>query len=245
MAEELLKNFKEIVVEKPADNIIKQIKELISSGQIKAGDKLPSERMLSERFGVGRTSVRDALQKLEFYGILKTMPQSGTIVAGLGETALIGMINNVLELHQDDFQSLMEARFVLEIESARLAAIRATESDTKAIEESLETFGNKVKMGEAGIEEDHMFHLRVADASKNSILKSLLLFTVSDMVNFAKKYNICRDERYKQAYLEHEAILTHIKNRNDVEAGEAMRHHLKANFDYIPSNEMNSNGSSR
>ena len=239
MSEEILKNFKEIVIEKPVDKIINQIKELISSGQLKSGDRLPSERMLCDRFGVGRTAVREALQKLEFYGILKTMPQSGTIVAGLGETALVGLINNVLELHQEDFRSLMEARFVLEIESARLAAKRATSQDVAAMEEAHRLFAEKVQIDDAGIEEDHMFHLRIAEASKNSILKSLLLFTVSDMISFAHEYDICRDKRYKDALKEHQTILDYIKQGKADQAGEAMRNHLKSNFDYIPNTEVN------
>ena len=116
MAQELLNTFKEIVIEKPGDKIIKQIQELISSGQLKPGDKLPSERMLSEKFGVGRTYVRDAIRKLEFYGILKTLPQSGTVVAGLGITALEGLISDVLQLQGNDFHSLIETRVLLGIE---------------------------------------------------------------------------------------------------------------------------------
>jgi GntR family transcriptional repressor for pyruvate dehydrogenase complex len=59
--------FKEIEVEKPADLIIKQIRQLISSGRLKPGMRLPSERVLAERFGVGRGHIREALKKLEFY----------------------------------------------------------------------------------------------------------------------------------------------------------------------------------
>ena len=69
-----------IQVESPAEKIILQIKELINSNQLKPGDRLPSERLLSEKFGVGRSYVREAILKLEFYGLLKTSPQSGTYV---------------------------------------------------------------------------------------------------------------------------------------------------------------------
>ena len=57
----MLKNFREIAVETPVDKIIKQIRSLITSGQLQPGDKLPSERKLAERLGVGRTHVRDAI----------------------------------------------------------------------------------------------------------------------------------------------------------------------------------------
>ena len=80
----MLKHFTTLKDITPADKIIKQIRNLITSGQLNPGDKLPSERKLAEKFGVGRTSVRDAIRKLEFYGILKTLPQSGTVVTGIG-----------------------------------------------------------------------------------------------------------------------------------------------------------------
>ena len=76
-----LENFKEVQIEKPSDLIIKQLRHLITSGQLKPGDKLPSERQLSEKMGIGRTYVRDAIKKLEYYGVLKTLPQSGTVVS--------------------------------------------------------------------------------------------------------------------------------------------------------------------
>ena len=61
---DFLRNFQEIEVESPSDKIIKQIKGLITSGQLKPGDRLPPERKLAERLGVGRTPVRDAIRKI-------------------------------------------------------------------------------------------------------------------------------------------------------------------------------------
>jgi len=96
----MLKKFQEIAVETPVDKIINQIRNLISSGQLNPGDRLPSERKLAEKLGVGRTYVRDAIAKLEFYGILKTLPRSGTVVEGIGITALEGLITDVLKLEE-------------------------------------------------------------------------------------------------------------------------------------------------
>ena len=65
-------------------NIIYKIKDLINFKNLEPGDKLPSERMLAEKFGVTRSNIREAIQKLEFYGLLKSIPQSGTFVANIG-----------------------------------------------------------------------------------------------------------------------------------------------------------------
>ena len=101
----MIENFREIKVETPHNKIIRQIRSLITSGQLRPGDRLPSERKLAEKFGLGRSVVRDAILKLEIYGIVKTHPQSGTVVAGIGLVALEGLITNVLELDQHDFNS--------------------------------------------------------------------------------------------------------------------------------------------
>ena len=177
--------FKEVQVEKPTDKIIQQIKELIRSGQLKPGDKLPPERKLVEQLGVGRGHVREALRKLEFYGILKTLPQSGTVVEGLGVKALEGLITDVLELERPDFYSLVETRYMLEINSVRLAAERRTEQDLASLEKALSEFAKKVEKGEQGVEGDLMFHLKIADISKNTVLRSLILIVIPDMIRFS------------------------------------------------------------
>jgi len=222
----MLKNFSEIRVESSVDKIIRQIRELITSGQLSPGDKLPPERKLSEVFGVGRTSVRDAIKKLEFYGILRTIPQSGTVVAGLGITALEGLITDVLKLEKSDFSSLVETRVILETNSARLAAKHRTEEDIKAIQNALKAYELKVKNGESAVEEDLMFHLKISEASKNSVLNSLMLIITPDIVNSFVELKVCTDVRFLKTIEEHQQILQHIINQNESAASAAMRIHL-------------------
>ena len=222
----MLENFSEIRVESPVDKIIRQIRELITSGQLSPGDKLPPERKLSEVFGVGRTNVRDAIKKLEFYGILKTMPQSGTVVAGLGITALEGLITDVLKLEKSDFSSLVETRVILETQSAQFAAQRRTSDDIVAIEKALLAYEEKVKNGESAVEEDLMFHLKIAEASKNSVLNSLMLVITPDIVNSFTELKVCTDVRFVKAAEEHRMILQHIVDQDAEAAYKAMQNHL-------------------
>lgn len=219
--------FQEIVLEKPADKIIKQIKTLISSGQLNPGDRLPSERKLGEMFGVGRSHVREALRKLEFYGILRTLPQSGTVVAGLGVKALEGLISDVLQIEATDFHSLVETRLILEINAARLAAERATPEDIQNICSALQEFSEKAKMGEEAVEEDLMFHLKIAEASKNSVLKSLTLIIIPDMITYSRNLNICGDGKSLEALNEHQKVFDCIQNGDSDGAALAMQEHLQ------------------
>jgi GntR family transcriptional repressor for pyruvate dehydrogenase complex len=223
----MLENFSEIRVETPVDKIIKQIRALITSGQLAPGDRLPAERKLAEKLGVSRSNVRDAIQKLEFYGILKTLPQSGTVVAGIGITALEGLITDVLKLEKSDFSSLVETRVILEVNATELAAVRRTPEDIIELNKALAAYEKKIRAGEQAVEEDLLFHLKIAEASKNAVLKSLMLIITPDIVNNFIQYKVCDDNSELKVYYEHEQILEHIINRDAEAAAEAMRAHLQ------------------
>lgn len=223
--EHVLSNLKVVSLDKPVDVIIKQIKELLVTGQLKPGDRLPPERKLSEKFGVGRTYVREAIHKLEFYGILKTRPQSGTFVASIGISALENLISDVLQLDAYSFMSLVETREVLELSSVALACERHRDDDIKVLEESLNSFRNKVSQGIRGADEDMLFHLTIADISKNKVLKSLLLIIVPDILSNYSVFNVC-DKKADKALQEHIDIFNHIKNRDVEQATAVMKQHL-------------------
>lgn len=223
----MLENFTEIRTESPIDKIIKQIRSLITSGQLKPGDRLPSERKLAEKLSVSRSHLRDSIRKLEFYGILKTLPQSGTVVAGMGLVALESLITDVLKIEKSDFTSLVETRVILEISAAKLAAERRTDEDISEIKKALIAYEIKIKEGNNAVEEDLMFHLKIAEASKNAVLKSLMLIITPDIVhNFIQK-KVCDEKTEFKALKEHQKILDHIIKGNGNAASKAMKAHLK------------------
>lgn len=218
--------FQGIEITKPSDLIIKQIRDLISSRVLKPGQRLPSERMLAERFQTGRGYVREALKKLEFYGILKTLPQSGTVVSSLGVKALEGLITQVLDLNGDDLSALMEARAVLEIQAARLAAERATPEDLRELEESYLEFRHKVEQGDPGLDEDLLFHVKVAECCKNSVIRSLITLITPDILMESQTRKTCDDGSFHEAAKEHEAVLEAIKAHDPEGAARAMEKHM-------------------
>lgn len=230
---ELINNFSQIKIESPVDKIIRQIRDLITSGQLKPGDRLPSERKLSERLGVGRTHLRDALKKLEFYGILKTNPQSGTVVAGMGLPALEVLITDMLGLDRKDFRSLVETRVILESNAAMLAAERRTEEDLIELESALEAHKKKVQNDESAVEEDLLFHLKIAEASKNSVLKSLMLIITPDIMAYFKTHDVCGEGRAEIALKQHEMLIKHIREGNPELAGGLLKEHLDDIVNYV------------
>lgn len=228
----MLENFSEIAVETPVDKIIRQIRNLITTGQLSPGDRLPAERKLAEKFGVSRGPVRDALQKLEFYGILKTLPQSGTVVAGMGITALEGLITDVLQIEEHAFASLVDTRVTLEVRAAQLAAKHRTPEDLIVISQALQAYETKLKAGESAVEEDLLFHLKIAEAGRNGVLKSLMLIITPDIIANYRKYKVCDDEVDLKTLHEHEEILHQIQRQDSAAAGDAMRKHLRDVVDF-------------
>jgi len=217
----------EIEIQKPSDIILEQLKSLVASGVLKPGDILPSERELSIRFGVGRGHVREAIKKLEFYGILKTLPQNGTYVASLGVKSLEGIISNVLNLEKQDFKSLLETRSLLEIQAARFTALRISDDEIQVLEKAQTEFRAEVESGKSGLDYDLAFHLKIAAYCQNSVLRSLIALITPDIVKFSKNLDTCSEGRFYKALEEHELILEAIRNKDENKAALAMENHLK------------------
>jgi GntR family transcriptional repressor for pyruvate dehydrogenase complex len=217
----------EIEVRRPSDLILEQIRALIRSGVLHPGQRLPSERALSERFGIGRGHVREALRKLEFYGIVKTRPQSGTVVESLGASALDGLISNVLGIEGGtDYKTLYEVRDPLEIEAARLAAARATETLVTDLEAVTTAHRKAVQAGTSGMGEDVLFHLKIAEASGNALLRTLISLMAPDIIKLSDGSDTCREGRGEEAIEEHRRILAAIKAGDGNAAAAAMDEHI-------------------
>ncbi|MEL6651980.1 MAG: FCD domain-containing protein, partial [Bacteroidota bacterium] len=139
------------------------------------------------------------------------------------------------KLEDTDFAALVETRVVLEQNSARLAAMRRTESDLKNIEAALNAYEAKIEEGGQAVEEDLMFHLAIAEASQNSVLKSLMLVITPDIIHSFNKLEICKSTSIYKALEEHRLILKHIADQQPEEAASAMLAHLQDVSDYSES----------
>jgi GntR family transcriptional repressor for pyruvate dehydrogenase complex len=214
-------------IERPADLIMRQIRNLVASGTLKAGDRLPPERELASQFGVGRGHVREALRKLEFYGVLRTFPQSGSIVASLGAGSLERLISNLLDLDRDDIKALTETRGILELHAAQLAAQRASKADIVDIERALDAFRLEVEEGHPAVEEDLLFHLAIAKAAQNPVMTSLIGLMTPDIIRLHKVSRVCEAGRAKLALQEHNKIFRAISAKDPRAATRAMSEHMR------------------
>jgi GntR family transcriptional repressor for pyruvate dehydrogenase complex len=156
----------------------------------------------------------------------RQLPQSGTVVAGFGIGALEGLISDVLELQGSDFHALVETRVLLEVNAARFAAMRRTNEDIGSIASALSDYEKVVSEGKNSVECDLLFHLKIAEASKNSVLTSLMLIITPDILTYFKENNVCGGDRPVTALDEHYKILEHIEQKRPDEAADSMKEHL-------------------
>ena len=212
--------------------IIAQIKALINNKNYEPGDKLPSERMLAEKFEVTRSNIRDSIQTLEFYGLVKSIPQSGTFVADIGVTALNGMIDDILNLPSPSFKELVEARIFLELKGVKLAALRRTEDDLIHLENALAAYSDKVIRGEDAVQEDLLFHLAIAKASGNPTLNTFMLKITPEIITNFEKHHVCDKDTAFNGIQEHKDILDTIRSMDTAEAKNAMKKHFKNLYQY-------------
>ncbi|NJO68790.1 MAG: FadR family transcriptional regulator [Bacteroidetes bacterium] len=135
-------------------------------------------------------------------------------------------MNNIVTVEADNFPMLIETRRILEINTASLAAQKANDRDIVELNSLLEKYREKAEKGENAMSEDLLFHLKIADISKNSILKSLIMIITPEVQRQSQELNTCKDDRPKYALAEHQAIFEAIKKREPEKAAEAMAFHM-------------------
>ena len=211
---------------KQVDTVLKYIKEQLYSGCLHPGERLPAERRLAEQLGVGRAHVRAAFQKLEFYGIVRTFPQSGTVVAQEKMQVLERMITDALQIEQHDFASLVYVRVLLEAEAVKLCARNRTDEDLTLIEQALSECEEKFYTDER-VSKDFAYHQALARGAHNPVIASLLLVITPDVLRYYQRYRVCTVPQ-EEVYFEHRELLRHVREHNEEAATEMLRRHLRS-----------------
>jgi GntR family transcriptional repressor for pyruvate dehydrogenase complex len=157
-----------------ADSVAKQIRQLIMDKELKPGDYLPSQVELAEKLRVGRPSIREALKKLEALGLLEIKHGCSTKVSQVDLESFIGQIVPVLELTGTDVLNLLEAKEIIEMKCAELAAHRATKTELNKMEQYLLTMIQNADNEEKLAEADYLFHLTIIESAKNPVINEIM-----------------------------------------------------------------------
>jgi DNA-binding FadR family transcriptional regulator len=156
------------------DEAIEKIKEMIVSGALRPGDRLPREADLAERLGLSRNSLREAVKALSLIHVLDVRQGDGTYVTSLEPSVLLEAMAFVIYFHRDDtVLEFLEVRRILEPAAAAMAATRMTEAETAELRDLLAKLGEDPSVEEL-VANDLEFHRRIAVGSGNQVLCSLV-----------------------------------------------------------------------
>lgn len=207
------------------EEVAKQIERLILK-KLRPGDKLPAERELAGQFGVSRSSIRDAIRRLELVGLVEPRQGAGTVVREVSSEALVTPLANVITHRRQMVSELLDFRKMLEPPLAGRAAGRATTGEIAEMEEILRRQERKLREGELAVEEDTEFHYCIVTASGNSVVLKVL-DVVMDMLKETRSRSLQTEGRPQKSLAGHRRILAAIKRHDSKAAESAMRQHIR------------------
>jgi len=210
-----------------ADQVYGQIFEQIVSGGLNVGDKLPSENEISERFGVSRPVVREALLRLRADGLITAHQGLGTFVSHQPAPRL-KTFNDVQNVSA--YLRAQEVRVALEGDAARLAALRRTDEQLKKIADAHAAFADSLTHGQVSPEADLAFHASIAEASGNDFYLGVLE-SIHESINGFMRLTLSLTrtgsrQRAQRVVDEHATILDSIREQDSERARVAMQFHL-------------------
>ena len=212
-------------------SVAREIQAMIQSGQLKAGEKIPSQREFAQKFGISRASLREALLTLETLGLLKTEAGRGTFVTAIDGTA--GQTGNMAPWRYSESYSVFDVfqtRILLEGEIARLSAGRLSQAQLDMMEKATKTMEDCWASQDllANVDADLEFHGIIVSACSNTMLKALYQ-TVRDQVTETQRQPIpiTDPERMRQSIAEHRRIIAALKNNDGDGACREMETHIR------------------
>lgn len=211
------------------EQVAVQIEERILNGELRSGDRLPTERELAEQFQVSRTAVREALKTLAQKGLVDMRPGRGTMVIDGANAALQDSIGLAMRLKLGEVggsNNLVEVREILEVEIAGLAASRATEREVAAMREAVQKMDASLHDADAFIEADNRFHEALAEATQNALIL-ILVKSIVNLLSEQRKQIFDHDGGPQRGQVHHKRILESVIAHDPETARAAMRAHLR------------------
>ena len=207
--------------------VFENLRESILSGEFKQRELLPTQENLAQQFGVSRTVMREALNKLSSLGLIRSHQGRGTFVQLPDMQSVMGPMLTSLALDEDSTRELMETRYHLESTIVRLAAKHATPTQIKALRETITHMeeglaANNIK---AFAQADLHFHTLLADMSQNRVLKRIIEVIREMLARFLEGFNQVKGAP-ERAIAYHKKICQAIAKREADVAEQQMRRHI-------------------
>ncbi len=215
--------------------ILDQIKENILTKKLQAGDRLPPERQWAEQLGVSRATVREAIRALEMFGLVSCRQGEGNFVNDNFNNALTQPLSIMFWLNDGEVRDIHEFRQSLEIEAAKLAAIRATDEEVQnlaAIHYAMTQEKDEVKSAPI----DKAFHDEIGRLSGNCLIRDTLSSAAGLMETMIREARTAILKRVQDAEVinfQHERILSAIERHDAQAAVTAMTEHMLYIEDFL------------
>lgn len=210
----------------PTERVISFVRGAIERGELKAGDQLPPERELAQRFGVSRPTVRSVLGTLAAMGVVQVRQGAGTFMTAGPPTLDSSPLAYLAAVHGFTRRQMFEARMALEVTVASLAAERADAESLIPISEATTAMFASLERPDAFLDHDIQFHRAVASAAGNPVLAAMVDM-VSAMFLRIRRRTIPFANDLRIAAEEHRAIYLAIRSNDAVKARQAMLDHLR------------------
>jgi GntR family transcriptional regulator, transcriptional repressor for pyruvate dehydrogenase complex len=196
------------------DEAIGKIKEMITSGRVRPGEKLPREADLAAELGLSRSSLREAVRALSLINILDVRRGDGTYVTSLEPAVMLEALSFIVDFHRDaSVLEFLQVRRILEPAATAMAAERITDPDVAALGELLDGLGPHPEVDDL-VANDLEFHRRIAASSGNSVLCSLL-DTISAPTTRARVWRgLTQSGARERTLAEHRAIVDALASRD-------------------------------
>lgn len=207
------------------DRIYDELLHQIASGAYQPGTKLPSENELKDRYGTSRNTVRLALNRLNTLGILEIRRGDGSYVCKMGSNVSLRTMVPTILFEKHDLGDILEFRKGIEVQSARLAALRATEEDIRKLRICLKRMKKLLDNMREFADADTEMHIQIAKASKNEMFSSMMEIIQSILTDEMKGLLVSQGTDI-DSYFYHESILACIENHKPEEAAFMMERHL-------------------
>ena len=210
-----------------AEEVVSRLREMIQTGQLSAGDRLPPERDLAKLLGVSRPTLRAGIRSLTTVGILQSKQGAGTFVAQAEESPTLdtSALRLLSALHGFTSDEMFEARLALEMSIAALAAERANSEQMAQLAEEIAGMYASLEIPEQYLVHDMQFHQTIAAASGNRILTALMNMVAAILYEYRSK-TVKRAIDLKDSAEQHHSIYRAIREHDPESARQAMRLHL-------------------
>jgi len=218
--------FKVIKSKKLSGKIVQQFLNMMLKGDLKTGDRLPSEAELCEMFEVSRGTLREALKTLENLNLITIRPAIGAYVNELGMDYFIKQVMPIILLGRDEIIDLMEIRKILEVYAVGAAAVNAEENDKSLIRSELEAMNASLEDYDRFIEHDINFHMYISKASRNGVLPKIIE-AIRLLYLKQQREVIKKPEAAERALNYHRAICNAIENGDVDRAKQMMLEHME------------------